>query len=73
MSKPTNTANTGLSTYDHYEDDAGVCFTSYLRPIVNMRPKYRMSSMNITVAISCRSFNRGLDRPHGLRLRFHHR
>ncbi|KPG02221.1 N,N-dimethylformamidase [Rhodopseudomonas sp. AAP120] len=38
----------GLSTYDHYEDDAGVCFSSYLRPIVNMRPKYRMSSMNIT-------------------------
>jgi N,N-dimethylformamidase len=38
----------GLSTYDHYEDDAGVCFSSYLRPIVNMRPRYRMSSMNIT-------------------------
>jgi N,N-dimethylformamidase len=38
----------GLSTYDHYEDDAGVCFSSYLRPIINMRPKYRMSSMNIT-------------------------
>jgi N,N-dimethylformamidase len=37
----------GLSTYDHYEDDAGVCFSSYLRPIVNMRPRYRMSSMNI--------------------------
>ncbi|WP_454643700.1 N,N-dimethylformamidase beta subunit family domain-containing protein [Bradyrhizobium liaoningense] len=38
----------GLSTYDHYEDEAGVCFSSYLRPIINMRPKYRMSSMNIT-------------------------
>lgn len=38
----------GLSTYDRYEDGAGVCFTSYRRPIVNMRPKYRMSSMNIT-------------------------
>ncbi|MFO1151708.1 MAG: DUF6605 domain-containing protein [Alsobacter sp.] len=38
----------GLSTYDHYEDGAGVCFSSYKRPIVNMRPKYRMSSMNIT-------------------------
>jgi N,N-dimethylformamidase len=38
----------GLSTYDHYEDNAGVCFSSYLRPIINMRPKYRMSSMNIT-------------------------
>lgn len=38
----------GLSTYDHYEDGAGVCFSSYLRPVINMRPKYRMSSMNIT-------------------------
>lgn len=38
----------GLSTYDSYEDGAGVCYTSYLRPIINMRPKYRMSSMNIT-------------------------
>ena len=38
----------GLSTYDHFEDGAGVCFSSYLRPLINMRPKYRMSSMNIT-------------------------
>lgn len=38
----------GMSTYDHFEDGAGVCFSSYLRPIINMRPKYRMSSMNIT-------------------------
>ncbi len=37
----------GLSTYDSFEDGAGVCFTSYKRPIVNMRPKYRISSMNI--------------------------
>lgn len=37
----------GLSTYDSYEDGAGVPFTSYRRPIVNMRPKYRISSMNI--------------------------
>lgn len=38
----------GLSTYDTHEDGAGVCFSSYLRPVINMRPKYRMSSMNIT-------------------------
>ncbi|MDM8167990.1 N,N-dimethylformamidase beta subunit family domain-containing protein [Roseovarius sp.] len=38
----------GLSTYDTYEDGAGVCYSSYLRPVINMRPKYRMSSMNIT-------------------------
>jgi N,N-dimethylformamidase len=37
----------GLSTYDSYEDGAGVCFSSYKRPIVNMRPKYRISSMNV--------------------------
>ncbi len=37
----------GLSTYDSYEDGAGVCFSSYRRPIVNMRPKYRMSSMGV--------------------------
>lgn len=38
----------GLSTYDSYEDGAGVCYSSFRRPIVNMRPKYRMSSMGIT-------------------------
>ncbi|MCO5966355.1 N,N-dimethylformamidase beta subunit family domain-containing protein [Sinorhizobium meliloti] len=38
----------GFSTYNNFEDGAGVCFTSYKRPIINMRPKYRMSSMNIT-------------------------
>jgi len=38
----------GLSTYDSFEDGAGVCFSSYKRPVINMRPKYRMSSMNIT-------------------------
>jgi N,N-dimethylformamidase len=38
----------GLSTYDSFEDGAGVCFSSYRRPIINMRPKYRISSMNIT-------------------------
>lgn len=31
----------GLSTYDHHNDGAGVCYTSYRRPIVTMRPKYR--------------------------------
>jgi N,N-dimethylformamidase len=32
----------GLSTYDHHNDGEGVCYTSYRRPIFNMRPKYRM-------------------------------
>jgi N,N-dimethylformamidase len=38
----------GFSTYNEFEDGAGVCFSSYKRPLINMRPKYRMSSMNIT-------------------------
>jgi N,N-dimethylformamidase len=37
----------GLSTYDTHTDGAGVCYSSYLRPIINMRPKYRISSMGI--------------------------
>ncbi|GAB7387635.1 large subunit of N,N-dimethylformamidase [Bacillaceae bacterium] len=31
----------GLSTYDHHTDGSGVCYSSSLRPILNMRPKYR--------------------------------
>ncbi|MEH7343184.1 N,N-dimethylformamidase beta subunit family domain-containing protein [Bacillus sp. JJ1532] len=34
-------AEFGLSTYDHHNDGSGVCFSSSLRPILNMRPKYR--------------------------------
>ena len=38
----------GLSTYDHWLDGNGVCYSSYHRPILNMRPKHRISSMGIT-------------------------
>jgi N,N-dimethylformamidase len=31
----------GLSTYDTHSDGSGVCHSSRLRPILNMRPKYR--------------------------------
>ncbi len=31
----------GLSTYDIYNDGSGVCYSSYRRPIANLRPKYR--------------------------------
>lgn len=31
----------GLSTYDHHNDGSGVCFSSWRRPIVSIRPKYR--------------------------------
>ncbi|WP_066399060.1 N,N-dimethylformamidase beta subunit family domain-containing protein [Neobacillus mesonae] len=34
-------AEYGLSTYDHHNDGTGVCFSSSLRPILNMRPLYR--------------------------------
>ncbi len=40
-----NGAEFGLSTYDHHADGAGVCYTSYHRPIINMRPKYRMPAI----------------------------
>jgi len=32
----------GLSTYDVHSDYAGVCYSSWRRPIINMRPRYRM-------------------------------
>lgn len=35
----------GLSTYDHHADGQGVCYSSYHRPIFNMRPKYRMPAI----------------------------
>jgi N,N-dimethylformamidase len=31
------------SAYDHHTDDTGVCFSSRLRPVLNMRPTYRMA------------------------------
>lgn len=38
----------GFSTYDSYMDGTGVCYSGYHRPLVNMRPKYRVSSMGTT-------------------------
>jgi N,N-dimethylformamidase len=37
----------GLSTYDTWADGSGVCYSSYRRPVLNMRPKHRMSSMGV--------------------------
>ncbi len=37
----------GLSTYDHHNDGAGVCYSSWKRPILNLRPKFRLSGMTI--------------------------
>lgn len=41
----------GLSTYDHHTDGAGCCYSSWRRPIVSMRPKYRMPAMNFPWAL----------------------
>ena len=35
----------GRSTYDHWSDGAGVCYTSWKRPILNIRPKWRSSAI----------------------------
>lgn len=37
----------GKSTYDHHSDDAGVCYSSYRRPIVNLRPRHRMAGVGV--------------------------
>lgn len=36
----------GLSTYDKHSDETGVCYSSRLRPILNMRPKTGLWSLN---------------------------
>lgn len=41
----------GLSTYDHHSDGAGVCYSSWRRPIINIRPGYRMAGMNFPWAL----------------------
>jgi len=37
----------GLSTYDYHSDGAGVCYASYRRPIINMRPKHRTPAIGV--------------------------
>ncbi|MBI4695786.1 MAG: LamG domain-containing protein [Gammaproteobacteria bacterium] len=37
----------GRSSYDHHGDGAGVCYSSYLRPIMVFRPKHRMASTGV--------------------------
>ncbi|MGB0505139.1 MAG: N,N-dimethylformamidase beta subunit family domain-containing protein [Pikeienuella sp.] len=41
----------GLSTYDHHSDGAGVCHSTWKRPIINIRPGYRMAGMNFPWAL----------------------
>lgn len=37
----------GGSSYDHHSDGAGICYSSYRRPIMNLRPKHRMASTGV--------------------------
>lgn len=41
----------GFSTYDVHCDGAGVCYSSWHRPILNMRPRYRMPSTGVPWAL----------------------
>ena len=43
-----NDVEFGLSTYDQHNDGAGVCYSSYRRPIINFRPKYRAPGLGAT-------------------------
>lgn len=37
----------GSSLYDKHNDGSGVCYSSWLRPILSVRPKYRSSSTSV--------------------------
>ncbi len=37
----------GGSSYDHHSDGAGVCHTSYRRPVFGMRPRHRMAATGV--------------------------
>ena len=41
----------GLSAYDHHRDGSGVCYSSRLRPILNMRPTGRLWNFPIDLLI----------------------
>jgi len=43
-----NDVEFGLSTYDLHGDGEGVCYSSYHRPIINFRPKYRAPGLGAT-------------------------
>jgi N,N-dimethylformamidase len=45
-------ADFGLSTYDVHADGNGVCYSSYHRPIMNMRPRYRMPSLDVASGLA---------------------
>jgi N,N-dimethylformamidase len=38
----------GLSTYDHHSDGAGCCYSSWRRPILNVRPRHRNAATGVS-------------------------
>lgn len=38
----------GLSTYDHHSDGAGCCYSTWRRPILNVRPRHRNAATGVT-------------------------
>jgi N,N-dimethylformamidase len=37
----------GRSTYDVHSDGAGVCYSSYRRPVLNLKPRHRMAAVGV--------------------------
>ena len=60
----------GLSTYDHHSDGAGCCYSSWRRPIINIRPRHRNERRSAYLG-DCRRICRcsGGSSASGLRLR----
>ena len=49
-----------LSLYDRHTDRSGVCYSSRLRPILNMRPKYRSPGLGMREGGAAHQFNADL-------------
>lgn len=51
----------GLSTYDSHNDGSGVCYSSRLRPVLNMRPRAELWQFNADTHITDWLEARGID------------
>ena len=65
MATPRSTRCTAL--YDIHEDGSGVCYGSMLRPILNMRPKFRYRTLGCAGALPGRPLPGRLARAEGHR------
>jgi N,N-dimethylformamidase len=50
----------GLSTYDSHSDGSGVCYSSRLRPVLNMRPRAELWQFNADTHITDWLENKGI-------------